>query len=155
MSKTSKARKAGTVEDERILDEFREGLAGWSRALQAHRLAPPDAGFSARLVELAQAAGEQARVYAAAAPDYEWVPYSAGEPPYELQPDSGRRGPQKHWQHFDQAVARLGAATEGQDMLEVAAAYQDLAAAASALAQAVEREDRAGQRPRARARRSA
>jgi hypothetical protein len=134
---------------------MRESIAGWSSALEAHRLAPPDSGFSARLSALAAAAEEQARVYRAAAPDYEWVPYSSGQPPYELQSGSGRRGPQKLWHAFDEAVQALGVATEGQDMLDVAQAYERLAAAAAQLAQAIEREDQAAQRPPARARRSA
>jgi hypothetical protein len=136
---------------------MRESIAGWSSALEAHRLAPPDSGFSARLSSLAAAAGEQARVYRAAAPDYEWVPNSSGQPPYELQPGSGRRGPQKLWHAFDDAVAQLSEATEGQDMLTVAHAYERLAAAAARLAQAIEREDLAPQRPpaRTRARRTA
>jgi hypothetical protein len=119
-------------------------------------MAPPDAGFAARLAGLAAAAGEQARVYRAAAADYEWVPYSAGRPPYELLPDTGRRGPQNLWRRFDAAVAQLGAATEGEDMLDVAGAYETLAAAAAKLALAIEREDTASREgPQARARRSA
>ncbi len=117
-------------------------------------MAPPDAGFAARLAGLAAAADEQARVNRAAAADYEWVPYSAGRPPYELLPDTGRRGPQNLWQRFDAAVAQLGAASEDEDMIAVADAYEALAAAAARLAQAIEREDRASS-PRARARHSA
>jgi hypothetical protein len=154
MSKRSKP--SAVDEDERTLAELRDGLAGWASAIEAHRMAPPDDGFAARLTGLAAAAGEQARVYRAAATDYEWVPYSAGQPPYELLPDTGRRGPQNLWRRFDAAVAQLGAATEGEDMPKVAGAYADLAAAATDLAQAIEREDRASSpRPRARARRAA
>jgi hypothetical protein len=43
----------------------------------------------------------------------------------------------------------------GEDMLEVARGYEELAAIATELAQAVKAEDRAGARQRARARRSA
>jgi hypothetical protein len=43
----------------------------------------------------------------------------------------------------------------GEDMLEVARGYEELAAIAAELAQAVKTEDRASARPRARARRSA
>lgn len=159
-AKTSKARRAG--DDERILAEFRDSFDSWQGALESHRLAPPDAGFSARLASLAQAASEQAHVYRAAATDYEWVPYSApqgapaSKPPYELQPNTGRRGPQDLWQRFDAAVERLSASTESHDMLAVATAYEDLAALASDLAEAIARKDHAGaKRPRTRARRSA
>ncbi len=158
-AKTSKARRAG--DDERILAEFRDSFDSWQGALESHRLAPPDAGFSARLAGLAQAAGEQAHVYRAAATDYEWVPYSApqgapaSKPPYELQSGTGRRGPQDLWQRFDAAVERLSASTEGHDMLAVANAYEELAMIAGELADAIAHEDLASQRPRARARRSA
>lgn len=151
MAKTSKRGKAATEKEERGLAELRDSLAGWSSALEAHRLAPPDSGFSARLSALAAAAGEQARVYRATTPDYEWVPHSSGHPPHELQPGTGRRGPQKLLHGFDDAVKALGLASEGQDMLDVAQAYERLAAAAARLAQAIEREDLAAKRPRARA----
>jgi hypothetical protein len=154
MAKNSKRLPVG--EEDPVLAGFRAGLAAWASALEAHQLAPPDAGFAARLAGLAAAAAEQARIYNAAAPDYEWSPHSAGQPPHELRPDSGRRGPHGLWQDFDAAVKRLGAATEGRDMLAVARAYDDVAAIAAQLAQAIEREDRAAAAPpRTRARRSA
>jgi hypothetical protein len=153
MSKTSKPLRG----DELVLAELQQSLAGWHQALDTHRTAPPDSGFAARLAGLAAAAGEQARVHRTAAPDYEWVPHNAGQPPYELQPETGRRGPQNLWRRFDDAVEELGHATEGDDMLAVAAAYEELAKAATKLAQAVEREDHSSPRTRvrARARRSA
>jgi len=151
------AKTSSVSNDTVVLEEFKEGFEGWRKALQAHREAPPDAGFAARLAGLAQAASEQARVCRAAdAAGYEWVPHRAaeGNPPHELRPGTGRRGPEGLWQAFDGAVARLSAVVTGRDMLEVANAYQDLAAAARALADAVAQEDEA-RRPRARARRSA
>jgi hypothetical protein len=153
----SKRGKPNAVDDDdQALAELRASLNGWVTAIEAHRMAPPDAGFGARLAGLAMAAGEQAQVYRAAASDFEWVPGSSGQPPYELLPDTGRRGPVRLWQRFDAAVARLGAATEGKDMIEVADAYEDLAAAAAGLSEAIEREDAANsQRPRTRARSSA
>ncbi len=155
MGKTSSA-----SDDEAVLGEFKESVEGWRRALDVHRLAPPDAGFGARLAGMALAAGEQARVCRAAdAAGYEWVPHRAAEsnPPYELRPGTGRRGPEGLWQSFDRAAARLSAVVTGRDMLEVAQAYEDLADAAADLADALAREDEAG-RPKAvrtRARRSA
>jgi hypothetical protein len=153
----SKRGKPSAVEDDdQVLAELDASLNGWVAAIEAHRTAPPDAGFGTRLAGLAAAAGEQARVYRTAAPDFEWVPGSGGHPPYELQPNTGRRGPGRLWQRFDAAVTRLGVATEGEDMIEVADAYEDLAAAAAELSKAIEREDAAdSQRPRTRARRSA
>jgi hypothetical protein len=138
---------------------FREAQEEWRRALESHRLAPPDAGFSARLADLASAAlREAAACREADGAGFEWPPHraSANKPPYELQPGTARRGPEELWRVFDAAVAELNRAATGTDLIEVAQAYEALAAAAGELASAVEREDRAsGLLPRARARRSA
>lgn len=145
--------------EERAQSAFREAQEGWRRALVAHRLAPPDAGFSVRLSALSSAAAAEASACREAdAAGFEWPPHraSANKPPYELQPGTGRRGPDGLWQVFDAAVAELNRAATGTDLAEVAAAYDALAAAAGEIASAVEREDRAsGLLPRARVRRSA
>lgn len=131
----------------------------WRAALAAHRAAPPDAGFSARLAGLAEAArAEAAACRAADAAGYEWPPHraSSSKPPWELQAGSGRRGPKALWQRFDGAVVELNRVATGTDLLEVGRAYGELAEAAAELARAVEREDRAsGLIAPARARRSA
>ena len=128
----------------------------WRRALEAHRLAPPDAGFSGRLAALADAAqAEAAACHAADAAGFEWPPHraSSSKPPYELQSGSGRRGPDELWRRFDAAVTELNRAATGSDLIDVARAYDELAAVAAALAEAVEDEDRAsGLLPRARRR---
>jgi hypothetical protein len=138
---------------------FRNAQERWRDALAAHRLAPPDAGFSGRLSALAEAARVEADACRAAdAAGFEWPPHraSSSAPPYELQPGSGRRGPEELWRRFDGAVTEISRAATGTDLVEVARAYEELAEAAGALAEAVEREDRAsGLLPRARARRSA
>jgi hypothetical protein len=144
--------------DERILSEFKEGIASWVSAVDAHRLAPPDQNFAARLAKLGKGASEAARVcHDADAAGFQWPPArkADSEPPYELRPDTGRRGPRDLWQRFDQAIARLGSVAAGEDMLQVARGYEELAAIATELAQAVKTEDRASARPRARAGRSA
>jgi hypothetical protein len=85
-------------------------------------------------------------------------PHRAADPrpPYELQPGTGRRGPEGLWRRFDEAARQLNTAATGQNMLDVARAYDELAAAAGELAGAVEREDGvSGRRPRSRAGRSA
>jgi hypothetical protein len=157
------AQKTRILDDRVVLDAFKAGIDGWRSALEAHRLAPPDSAFSSRLASLASAANAQAQACRDAdAAGYDWTPTRAAEskPPYELQPGTGRRGPAELWQRFDDAVIDLSRLATGQDMLAVADAYEQLAIAASALAQAVEEEDRAsGSLPRARsgarARRSA
>ena len=131
---------------------FRKAQEEWRSALAAHRLAPPDAGFSGRLAGLADAARAEAEACRVAdAAGFEWPPHraSSSAPPYELQPGSGRRGPEGLWRRFDGAVADLNRAATGTDL--VAVAYEELAEVAGELAVAVEREDRAsGLLPRAR-----
>lgn len=127
-------------------EAFRLAQEQWAQALREHRVAPPDAGFSARLAGLAAAAHAEARACRMAhQAGYEWPPHTASSsrPPHELQPESGRRGPESLWRSFDDAVAGLNRAGAGSDLLEVAAAYEELALAAGKLAKAVEREDRA------------
>ena len=124
---------------------FRVAQARWREALDAHRLAPPDAGFRARLAELSVAAhAESEACRDAEAAGFEWPPHraSSSEPPYELRQGSGRRGPEELWRRFDAAAADLSRAATGSDILAVADAYAELSEAAGALAEAVEREDR-------------
>jgi hypothetical protein len=153
------ASMTGRGHEERAQEAFRAAQEGWRRALEAHRLAPPDAGFGARLSALAAAAAaEAAACREADAAGFEWPPHraSANKPPCELQPGTGRRGPGELWRVFDAAVAELNRAATGTDLVDVAMAYEALAAAAGELASAVEREDRAsGLVPRTRVRRSA
>ncbi len=133
-------------------------MASWGSAVDAHKQAPPDAGFASRLGALAQGAREAARVCRAAdAAGFAWPPArkADSEPPYELRPGTGRRGPLELWQRFDEAITRLGTVAAGEEMLEVARAYEELATVVGELAEAVAAEDGAGAPPRARARRSA
>jgi hypothetical protein len=145
--------------EQRAQAAFSDAQARWGEALEAHRLAPPDAQFSARLSALADAARAEAEACREAeAAGFEWPPHraSSSKPPYELQQGSGRRGPRELWARFDGAVAELNRAATGTDLLEVANAYEQLGVIASELAQAVERSDRAsGLMPDRRMRRSA
>jgi hypothetical protein len=154
MSKDSSAKT-----DEQVLSDFKDGMASWAGAVEAHRLAPPDHDFALRLAALAQGATEAARVcQEAASAGFQWPPArrADSEPPYELRPGTGRRGPEELWQRFDQATTRLGTMAAGEDMLEIADAYEELAAIAGELAEAVAREDRPpGRRTRTRGRRAA
>jgi hypothetical protein len=137
-------------------EAFQEAREAWRSALRDHVLAPPDAGYSGRLSNLAEAASRRAVACEAAHKDgFEWPATRGGaKPPYELQPGTGRRGPEKLWARFDEAVAELDRVSEGRSMRAVGRAYADLAEIASELAKVVEREDRAsGLLPRAAARR--
>ena len=140
--------------EEQAQSAFRDAQELWRGALEAHRLAPPDAGFSVRLSGLADAARAEAQACRVAdRVGFEWPPHraSSSAPPYELQPGSGRRGPEALWRRFDAAVSELNRAATGTDLLAVAVAYDGLAEVAGELAVAVEREDRAsGLLPRGR-----
>jgi hypothetical protein len=124
---------------------FADARAVWRSALRDYVLAPPDAGFSGRLAGLAAAARQRAEACEAAYRDgFEWPPArGSAKPPYELQPGTGRRGPERLWARFDEAVAELDRVCEGRSLPAVARAYAELADVASKLADAVEREDRA------------
>jgi hypothetical protein len=124
---------------------FQEAREAWRAALRGHVLAPPDAGFVARVVALARAARQRAAACEAAYADgFEWPPARGGaKPPYELRPGSGRRGPSELWERFDEAVAELDRVSEGRSLRAVAHAYAELGDVADQLALAVEREDRA------------
>lgn len=135
----------GDQDSERLQAEFAAVQNRWLDAVAAHRVAPPDHGFSARLSALAAAARAEAEICRKAdAAGFRWPPSkSAGDQPYELRPGTGRRGPQPLWQTFDAAVVQLTGAAATSDLLVVAEANDALAAACEALAEAVEQEDRA------------
>ena len=136
---------AARVDQQQTQTAFARAQERWRAAIDAHRTAPPDAGFSARLATLAQAALEEARVCLEAdEAGFEWPPHRSAnsEPPYELRPGSGRRGPDGLWRRFDLAVAELDRAATGRDLQAVGRAYQELAEVTSELATTVEAEDR-------------
>jgi hypothetical protein len=134
------------TQDEEIQAAFQTAQSGWADALRAHRLAAPDAGFSARLRALSKAAHAEAMIcWKAREAGYAWPRHrpAGGHPPYELRPDTGRRGPELAWQRFDAAVDALNVATRGTDLDRVASAYEEMAVAAGAVAEDIEDEDRA------------
>ena len=129
----------------RVMRAVRDAGAGWAQAMRTHKLAPPDAGFAGRLRGLAEAAArEQLAWEKAHAAGLHWRPVPGAEnaePPYELLPGTGRRGPEELWERFDAAVAQLNRAITGSSAAKVAGAFGGLADAASELAEAVARED--------------
>jgi hypothetical protein len=80
-----------------ILRAVRQAGNGWAEAMRAHKLAPPDPGFSARRRALAQAAAtEQVAWEHANAAGLHWRPIpgaEGAEPPYELRPGTAGAGP--------------------------------------------------------------
>jgi hypothetical protein len=138
-----------------VMRRVRQASTAWADAMRAHKLAPPDLGFAARLRALSDAAAsEQVAWEHAHAAGLLWrpVPGAEGaEPPYELRPGTGRRGPEELWIRFDSAVATLNRAITGSDAAAVADAFGEISEAAATLADAVTREDEtASPRPRAR-----
>jgi hypothetical protein len=128
-----------------IMRAVRHASDDWAVAMRAHKLAPPDRGFAERLRALAEAAGaEQVAWEHAHAAGLLWRPVPGAEnaaPPYELRPDTGRRGPAELWTRFDLAVTGLNAAIAGPDAGRVADAFGEMAEAAGSLADAVATED--------------
>jgi hypothetical protein len=130
--------------DDEIQTEFQTAQRSWIHAVRSHRLAPPDADFSQRLAALAEAARLEAEICRRAdRAGYEWPRHrAASDPPYELRPDSGRRGPEGLWQRFDAAVSELNRATGRDKIGRVADAYAAIATIARELSDAIERDDR-------------
>ena len=130
-----------------IMRAVRQAANEWAEAMRAHKLAPPDAEFASRLRSLAEAAArEQVAWEHAHAAGLLWRPVPGAEhadPPYELRPGTGRRGPEDLWARFDQAVAALNAAITDSDSAAVADAFGELSASAAALADAVAKQDQA------------
>jgi len=124
-----------------ILRAVREAGSGWASAMRSHKLAPPDAGFAARLRALAEAAEREHTAWERAhGAGLRWRPVADAqhaEPPYELRPGTGRRGPPELWETFDAAVAGLNRAITGSSAAIVADAFGMLATAAAALADVV------------------
>ena len=130
-----------------IMNAVQEAGNKWAEAMRAHKLAPPDAGFASRLRSLSEAAARERVAWEDAhSAGLLWRPVPGAEgaqPPYELRPGTGRRGPEELWVRFDVAVAALNKAITGSNAATVADAFGELSEAASALADAVAREDQA------------
>ncbi len=128
-----------------IMRAVRQAGAGWAEAMRTHTLAPPDPGFATRLRSLAAAAAdEQVAWEHAHAAGLLWRPVPGAEnaePPYELRPGTGRRGPEELWARFDAAVATLNRAITGSNSAQVADAFGEISEAASELADAIARDD--------------
>jgi hypothetical protein len=143
-------------EQAQIMRAVRHAGDGWASAMRAHVLAPPDARFADRLRTLAAAAErEQIAWEHAHAAGLMWRPVPGAEnaqPPYELRPGTGRRGPEELWTRFDRVVAGLNRAITGPDAAAVADAFGEMAEAATRLAEVIESEDGAARGEPARAR---
>ncbi len=132
-------------ERERVARLVRHASVSWAEAIRAHKLAAPDEGFAGRLQKLSEAAAaEELAWHHADEAGMQWQPVSGGaeaQPPYELRPSTGRRGPEDLWLRFDNAVMALNRAIGGTDARSVATAFGSVANAAAKLARAVADED--------------
>jgi len=132
-------------ERERVMRLVRHAGVSWAEAMRTHKLAPPDEGFADRLQKLSEAAAaEQIAWQQAHAAGIQWQPVAGAanaEPPYELRPGTGRRGPDDLWLLFDGAVAEMNRAIGGSSATEVASAFGAVSEAAAQLARAIGEED--------------
>ena len=132
-------------ERERVVRRVRHASVSWAEAMRAHKLAPPDEGFAGRLEKLSEAAAaEQLAWQQAHGAGMQWRPVAgaaSADPPYELRPGTGRRGPDDLWLLFDSAVMEMNRAIGGSDALEVATAFGAVAEAAAKLSRAIADED--------------
>jgi hypothetical protein len=131
----------------KVMRAVRQAGNNWAQAMRAHKMAPPDLGFASRLRSLSEAAASEqiAWEYAHAA-GLQWRPIpnaDRAEPPYELRPGTGRRGPADLWALFDDAVTTLNRAIMGTHAATVADAFGDLSEVAGRLSDAVADEDAA------------
>lgn len=139
-----------------VMRLVRHASVGWAEAMRAHKMAPPDDGFADRLQKLSEAAAtEQVAWERAHAAGLMWRPVPGAEraePPYELRPGTGRRGPDELWNRFDAAVAQLNQAIAGSSADEVATAFGGMAEAAAELSDAVALQDQVMREAQERAR---
>ena len=126
------------VEVAKIVERMMSAGQNWESALDAHALAPPDAGFPRRLRALSEAAAEQAAAFELAAEgglgwrsrriedEFALAP--------ELTPRMTRPGPPEFWERFDTATAGLAAALSGTSPAALATAFRELSDVAGLLA---------------------
>lgn len=134
------------VEVASIVERMQVAGQRWESALDAHALAPPDAGFPARLRALSIAAAEQAAAFELAAQGgLGWrsrtIDANFALAP-ELTPGMTRPGPEELWERFDQAVDGLAAALSGTSPAGLAAAFTELSEVAGLLADELQRRGR-------------
>ena len=135
------------VEIAKIVERMMSAGQSWESALDAHALAPPDAGFASRLRALAQAAAEQAAAFDLAAEGGLGWRSRAVDREFalapELTPGMTRPGPVEMWERFDAATAALAAALSGSSPAALATAFRELSDVAGLLAAETQRTYRA------------
>lgn len=140
------ARPWTSTADEEIDREEWLALAEWEwqAALEASRMAPPDAWFVGRLQHVAEAAARKAAALELFDPGetMRWEHEPAVESlvlSYELRPGGNRPGPAKLWAEFDRRVDRLGVAMSDGTAGAIGSALEDVSLALHDIADALER----------------
>src|ERR1700733_9998755 len=131
------------VEVASIVERMIAAGQSWESALDAHVLAPPDAGFAARLKALSDAAAEQAAAFDLAAEGgLGWrsrtIDGQFSLAP-ALTPGMTRPGPPELWERFDAATTGLAEALAGSSPAALAAAFRELSEIAGLLAADLQR----------------
>jgi hypothetical protein len=126
---------------DQTISQLRAAEQSWRQALTQHWKAPPDAGYTRRLRDLAGASEAQRTAYQHAAG--EGLRLTPDEPrerpvPPELAPTSGRPGPPQLWQRVDDAFENLSLSLEGTNIPAIAAAYGEIADAVQGVANAID-----------------
>ena len=134
------------VEVASIVEKMMSAGSSWESALDAHALAPPDAGFPARLRALSMAAAEQAAAFELAAEGGLGWRARTIEGQFslapELTPGMNRPGPPELWERFDAATAGLAKALSGSSPATLAAAFTELSEVCGLLSADVQRTHR-------------
>jgi hypothetical protein len=138
------------VEVASIVTQMMSAGERWESALDAHALAPPDAGFPMRLRVLSIAAGEQAAAFELAAQGGLGWRSRAIDSEFslapELTPGRTRPGPPELWHRFDVATAALAAALAGSSPKVLAESFTELSEVSGLLAIDLQRTYRAATR---------
>ena len=127
---------------ERAKEQLELSEGRWESAIREHAQPPPDADFVRRLRTLADAAAQEQAAYRYAADEgFGWRPGPAWLPPRELRPAPWRASlaPAAVWKRFDDAIEGLSRARTGLSVTAISQAFGALSAAASELADAVDR----------------
>lgn len=136
------------VEIAAIVERMQEAGDAWESALDAHALAPPDAGFPLRLRALSNAAADQAKAFELAAEGGLGWRSRTIDGVFSLAPEltagMNRPGPDELWAQFDAAVAGLATALAGSSVAVLAAVFTELSEVSAGLAAQVQPLYRAG-----------
>jgi excisionase family DNA binding protein len=116
----------------------------WLGALEASRMAPPDAWFAGRLQHIAEGAARKAGALELFDDDEEmrWEREPIVDSltlSYELRPGGNRPGPEKLWTDFDRRVKRLGVALTDGTAGAIRRALEDVSIALHDIADSLER----------------